>query len=263
MEFFRLPGQFRSHMEQYEKDKKEESRRYRQQLTETTKQINRLNKHIITTKVKFEKVQENIDLMGKEIKKEFSEEIKGINTKIEDLKEEVKNDLKQNKNDIKKDLKDTTMEIQKYVVTELNRSDAAMDELEKKSRQQKQKFDNYRQQTNKRLNKVESQVDKLYDDNRSLLSMLKCLIMGNYEQKLKDTLNNKLNDPADNSSIMDNEDIDINKSFANSIRFSDSVFSSKNHSNNIPSMCNSSTSFSLLKNNNPVPKSDLNDDKNI
>ena len=79
MEFFRLPGQFRSHMEQYEKDKKEESRRYRQQLTETTKQINRLNKHIITTKVKFEKVQENIDLMGKEIKKEFSEEIKGIN----------------------------------------------------------------------------------------------------------------------------------------------------------------------------------------
>ena len=180
MEFFRLPGRFRSHMEQYEKDKKEASRRYRQQLTETTKQVNRLNKHIITTKVEFEKVQENIDLMGKKIKKEFSEEIKGINTKIEDLKEEVKNDLKQNRNDIKKDLKDTTMEIQKYVVTELNRSDAAMDELEKKSRQQKQKFDNYRQQTNKRLNKVESQVDKLYDDNRSLLGMLKCLIMGNY-----------------------------------------------------------------------------------
>ena len=102
MEFFRLPGQFRSHMEQYEKDKKEESRRYRQQLTETTKQINRLNKHIITTKVKFEKVQENIDLMGKEIKKEFSEEIKGINTKIEDLKEEVKNDLKQKTKTISK-----------------------------------------------------------------------------------------------------------------------------------------------------------------
>lgn len=263
MEFFRLPGRFRSHIAQYEKDKKEASRRYRQQLTETTKQVNRLNKHIITTKVEFEKVQENIDLMGKEIKKEFSEEIKGINTKIEDLKEEVKNDLKQNRNDIKKDLKDTTMEIQKYVVTELNRSDAAMDELEKKSRQQKQKFDNYKQQTNKRLNKVESQVDKLSDDNRSLLGMLKYLIMGNYEQKLKDTLNNKLNDPADNSSIMDSEDIDINKSFANSIRFSDSVFSIKNHSNNIPSIGNSSTSFSLFKNNNPVPKSDLNDDKNI
>ena len=149
MQIFRLPGQFRRHMEQYENYKKEVSRKYRQQLTETTKQMNTLNNHIMNTQLKFktvnnkmDKIEENIKNDFKEHKNEIKEKIKKASNKMDKLKEDVKNDLEQNKNEIKEEIK-----------TELNRSDNFMDFLQKQSRKQKQKFDNYKQQTNKRFNK--------------------------------------------------------------------------------------------------------------
>ena len=60
MQLFRLPGQFRIHMEQYENDKREASRRYRQQLKETTKQMYALNNHIMNTQIKFKTVNNKI-----------------------------------------------------------------------------------------------------------------------------------------------------------------------------------------------------------
>ena len=83
MQIFRLPGQFRRHMEQYENYKKEVSRKYRQQLTETTKQMNTLNNHIMNTQLKF----------------------KTVNNKMDKIEENIKNDLEQNKNKIKEEIK--------------------------------------------------------------------------------------------------------------------------------------------------------------
>ena len=197
MQFFRLPSRFNRHMEQYENDKKEISRRYRQQLKETTKQMYALNNHIMNTQIKFktvnnkmDKIEENIKNDFKKHKNEIKEEIKKVNNKMDKLKEDVKNDLEQNKNEIKN-----------YVSTELDRADAAMDELEKKARQQKQKFDNYKQQTNKRFNKIEQQMDKLNRDNSSLLDMLKCLIFGKNDYKKNITFEDKQDYAANDSFI--------------------------------------------------------------
>ena len=183
MQFFRLPGQFRRHMEQYENDKREASRRYRQQQQETTKQMNTLNNHIMDTQLKFKTVNNKIDQSEKNIKNDFKEhkneikeEIKEVNNKMDKLKRDVKNDLKEHKNEIRKELDNNVIEIQKYMKTEIETADKLICKIEKQSRQQKQKFDNYRQQTNKRFNKIEQQMDKLNRDNSSLLDMIKCLI---------------------------------------------------------------------------------------
>ena len=119
MQIFRLPGQFRRHMEQYENDKKEVSRKYRQQLKETTKQMYALNNHIMNTQIKFktvnnkmDKIEENIKNDFKEHKNEIKEEIKKVNNKMDKLKEDV-NDLEQNKNEIKEEIKKASNKMDK------------------------------------------------------------------------------------------------------------------------------------------------------
>ena len=250
MQFFRLPGKFRRHMEQYENDKREASRRYRQQLQETTKQMNTLNNHIMDTQIKFKTVNNKIDQSEKNIKNnlkehknEIKEEIKEVNNKMDKLKEDVKKDLKEHKNEIRKELNNNTIEIQKYVSTELDRSDAAMDELEKKARQQKQKFDNYKQQTNKRFNKIEQQMDKLNRDNSSLLDMLKCLIFGKNNSKRNITFEDK-QDYATNGSV---NNFDLNRSFTSmNLRRTDSCFFSINTNDDDNRNNNSNNSFTVF-----------------
>lgn len=226
MQIFRLPGQFRRHMAQYENDKREASRRYRQQQQETTKQMNSLNNHIMDTQIKFKTVNNKIDQIEKNIKNDvkdhkgkIKEEIKEVNNKMDKLKIDVKNDLEKNKNEIRKELNNNKIEIQNYVNSELNRSDAAMDKLEKQSRQQKQKFDNYKQQTNKRFNKIEQQMDKLNRDNSSLLDMLKCLIFGKNDSKKNITFEGE-QDYATNGSVSNNFDLNRSLRRTNSCFFS-------------------------------------------
>ena len=207
MQIFRLPGQFRRHMEQYENYKKEVSRKYRQQLTETTKQMNTLNNHIMNTQLKF----------------------KTVNNKMDKIEENIKNDLEQNKNEIKN-----------YVNSELNRSDNFMDFLQKQSRKQKQKFDNYKQQTNKRFNKIEQHMDKLNRDNSSLLDMLKCLIFGKNDSKRNITFEDK-QDYATNENI---NNFDLNKSFTSmNLRRTNSCFFSIDDDNRNNNSNNSFTVF--------------------
>lgn len=239
MQFFRLPSRFNRHMEQYENDKKEISRRYRQQLKETTKQMYALNNHIMNTQIKFktvnnkmDKIEENIKNDFKKHKNEIKEEIKKVNNKMDKLKEDVKNDLEQNKNEIKN-----------YVNTELDRADSAMDELEKKARQQKQKFDNYKQQTNKRFNKIEQQMDKLNRDNSSLLDMLKCLIFGKNDYKKNITFEDK-QDYAANDSF---NNLDLNRSFTSmNLRRTNSCFFSINTNDDDNRNNNSKNSFTVF-----------------
>lgn len=219
MQIFRLPGQFRRHMEQYENDKREASRRYRQQQRETTKQMNSLNNHIMDTQIKF----------------------KTVNNKIDQSEQNIKNDLKEHKNEIRKDLEQNKNEIKNYVNSELNRSDAAMDKLEKKARQQKQKFDNYKQQTNKRFNKIEQQMDKLNRDNSSLLDMLKCLIFGKNDPKKDTTFEDK--DYATNGSV---NNFDLNRS----LRRTNSCFFSIN--TNDDDNRKSNNSFTLFNRKNDI-----------
>ena len=231
MQIIRLPGQFRRHMDQYENDKKEVSRKYRQQLKETTKQMYALNNHIMNTQIKFktvnnkmDKIEENIKNDFKEQKKEIKEEIKKVNNKMDKLKEDV-NDLEQNKNEIKNDLEQNKNEIKNYVNSELNKSDKFMDVLQKQSRKQKQKFDNYKQQTNKRFNKIEQHMDKLNRDNSSLLDILKCLIFGKNDYKKNITFEDK-QDYAANDSF---NNLDLNKSFTSmNLRRTNSCFFSIN-----------------------------------
>ena len=236
MQIFRLPGQFRRHMEQYENYKKEVSRKYRQQLTETTKQMNTLNNHIMNTQLKFktvnnkmDKIEENIKNDFKEHKNEIKEEIKTVNNKMDKIEENIKNDLEQNKNEIKN-----------YVNSELNRSDNFMDFLQKQSRKQKQKFDNYKQQTNKRFNKIEQHMDKLNRDNSSLLDMLKCLIFGKNDSKRNITFEDK-QDYATNENI---NNFDLNKSFTSmNLRRTNSCFFSIDDDNRNNNSNNSFTVF--------------------
>ena len=251
MQFFRLPGQFRRHMEQYENDKREASRRYRQQQKESTKQMYALNNHIMDTQIKFKTVNNKIDQIEKNIKNDFKEykkevreEIKEVNSKMDKLKEDVKNDFEEYKNEIRKEINSNTIEIQKYVSSELDRSDAAMDELERKARQQKQKFDNYKQQTNKRFNKIEQQMDKLNRDNSSLLDMLKCLIFGKNDYKKNIMFKNKnYKDDATNDSF---NNLDLNQSFASmNLKRTNSCFFSIN-TNDDNGNNNSNNSFTVF-----------------
>lgn len=226
MQIFRLPGQFRRHMEQYENDKMEASRRYRQQQRETTKQMNSLNNHIMDTQIKF----------------------KTVNNKIDQSEQNIKNDLKEHKNEIRKYLEQNKNEIKNYVNSELNRSDAAMDKLEKKARQQKQKFDNYKQQTNKRFNKIEQQMDKLNRDNSSLLDMLKCLIFGKDDSKKNVTFEDK--DYATNGIV---NNFDLNKSFTSmNLRRTNSCFFSINTNDDDNRNNNSNNSFTLFNRKNDI-----------
>ena len=269
MQIFRLPGQFRRHMEQYENYKKEVSRKYRQQLTETTKQMNTLNNHIMNTQLKFktvnnkmDKIEENIKNDFKEHKNEIKEKIKKASNKMDKLKEDVKNDLEQNKNEIKEeiktinnkmdkieeniknDLEQNKNEIKNYVNSELNRSDNFMDFLQKQSRKQKQKFDNYKQQTNKRFNKIEQHMDKLNRDNSSLLDMLKCLIFGKNDSKRNITFEDK-QDYATNENI---NNFDLNKSFTSmNLRRTNSCFFSIDDDNRNNNSNNSFTVFNRKK----------------
>ena len=275
MQIFRLPGQFRRHMEQYENYKKEVSRKYRQQLQETNKQMYTLNNHIMNTQLKFktvnnkmDKIEENIkndfkehkNEIKEEIKKasnkmdklkedvkndleqnrdEIKEEIKKVNNKMDKLKDYVKNDLEQNKNEVKNDLEQNKNEIKNYVNSELNRSDKFMDFLQKQSRKQKQKFDNYKQQTNKRFNKIEQHMDKLNRDNSSLLDMLKCLIFGKNDSKRNITFEDK--DYATNGSV---NNFDLNKSFTSmNLRRTNSCFFSIDDDNRNNNSNNSFTVF--------------------
>lgn len=247
MQIFRLPGQFRRHMEQYENDKKEVSRKYKQQLKETTKQMYALNNHIMNTQLKFktvnnkmDKIEENIKNDFKKHKNEIKEEIKKASNKMDKLKEDVKNDLEQNRNEIKNDLEQNKNEIKNYVNSELNRSDKFMDFLQKQSRKQKQKFDNYKQQTNKRFNKIEQHMDKLNRDNSSLLDMLKCLIFGKNDSKRNITFEDK-QDYATNGSV---NNFDPNKSFTSmNLRRTNSCFFSIDDDNRNNNSNNSFTVF--------------------
>lgn len=203
MQFFSLPGRFRRHMEQYENDKREASRKYRQQQQETTKQMNALNNHIMDTQIKF----------------------KTANNKMDKIEENIKNDFKEHKNEIRKELDNNVIKIQKYMKTEIETADKLICKIEKQSRQQKQKFDNYKQQTNKRFNKIEQQMDKLNRDNSSLLDMLKCLIFGKNDSKKNITFEDK-QDYATNGSV---NNFNLNKSFTSmNLRRTNSCFFSIN-----------------------------------
>lgn len=220
MQFFSLPGRFRRHMEQYENDQKEVSRKYRQQLKETTKQMNALNNHIMDTQIKF----------------------KTANNKMDKIEENIKNDFKEHKNEIRKELDNNVIEIQKYMKTEIETADNLIRKIEKQSRQQKQKFDNYKQQTNKRFNKIEQQMDKLNKDNSSLLDMLKCLIFGRNDSKKNVTFEDK--DYATNGSV---NNFDLNKSFTSmNLRRTNSCFFSINTNDDDNRNNNSNNSFTVF-----------------
>ena len=226
MQIFRLPGEFRRHMQQYENDKREVSRRYRQQLKETTEQMHALNNHTIDTQNKFKKV----------------------NNKMDKLKDYVKNDLKECKNEIREELEQKKDELKNYVNTELNKSDVVVDALEKRVRQQKQKFDNYKQQTNKRFIKVEQQMDKLNTDNRSLLDMLKYLIFGKNDSKKNITFEDK--DYATNGSI---NNFDLSKSFTSmNLRRTNSCFFSINTNDDNRNNNSNNNSFTVFNRKNDI-----------
>lgn len=229
MQFFRLPGQFSRHMEQYENDQKEVSRRYRQQLKETNKQMYALNNHIMDTQIKFKTVNNKIDQSERNIKNDFKEhkneikeEIKEINNKMDKLKEDVKNDFKEHKNEIKEEIENNVIEIQKYMNTEIAKADNLISKIEKQSKKQKQKFNNYKQQTNKRFNKIEQQMEqqmyKLSKDNSSLIDMLKCLIFGKNDSKKNIMFEDK--DYATNGSVNNNFDLNRSLRRTNSCFFS-------------------------------------------
>jgi DNA repair exonuclease SbcCD ATPase subunit len=240
-------------MEQYENDKKEISRKYRQQLKETNKQMNTLNNHIMDTQIKFKTVNNKIDQSERNIKNDFKEhkneikeEIKEINNKMDKLKEDVKNDFKEHKNEIKEEIENNVIEIQKYMKTELESADKLISKIEKQSKKQKQKFDNYKQQTNKRFNKIEQQMeqqmDKLNRDNSSLLDMLKCLIFRKNDSKKNITFEDK-QDYAANDSV--NNNFDLNRSFTSmNLRRTDSCFFSINA--NDDDNRNSNNSFTVF-----------------
>ena len=115
--------------------------------------------------------------------------------------------------------------------------------LEKKARQQKQKFDNYKQQTNKRFNKIEQQMDKLNRDNSSLLDMLKCLIFGKNNSKRNITFEDK-QDYATNGSV---NNFDLNRSFTSmNLRRTDSCFFSINTNDDDNRNNNSNNSFTVF-----------------
>ena len=228
MQFFRLPGQFSRHMEQYENDKKEVSRKYKQQLKETTKQMYALNNHIMNTQLKFKTVNNKMDKIEENIKND-----------LEQNKNEIKNDFKEHKNEIRKELDNNVIEIQKYMKTEIAKADNLICKIEKQSRQQKQKFDNYKQQTNKRFNKIEQHMDKLNRDNSSLLDMLKCLIFGKNDSKRNITFEDK--DYATNGSV---NNFDLNKSFTSmNLRRTNSCFFSIDDDNRNNNSNNSFTVF--------------------
>ena len=221
MQFFRLPSRFNRHMEQYENDKKEISRRYRQQLKETTKQMYALNNHIMNTQIKF----------------------KTVNNKMDKIEENIKNDFKEHKNEIRKELDNNVIKIQKYMKTEIETADKLICKIEKQSRQQKQKFDNYKQQTNKRFNKIEQQMDKLNRDNSSLLDMLKCLIFGKNDYKKNITFEDK-QDYATNGSV---NNFNLNKSFTSmNLRRTNSCFFSINTNDDDNRNNNSKNSFTVF-----------------
>lgn len=229
MQFFRLPGQFSRHMEQYENDKKEVSRKYKQQLKETTKQMYALNNHIMNTQLKFKTVNNKMDKLKEDVKND-----------LEQNKNEIRNDFKEHKNEIRKELNNNVIEIQTYMKTEITKADNLICKIEKQSRQQKQKFDNYKQQTNKRFNKIEQQMDKLNRDNSSLLDMLKCLIFGKNDYKKNITFEDK-QDYATNGSI---NNFDPNKSFTSmNLRRTNSCFFSIDDDNRNNNSNNSFTVF--------------------
>lgn len=229
MQFFRLPGQFSRHMEQYENDKKEVSRKYKQQLKETTKQMYALNNHIMNTQLKFKTVNNKMDKLKEDVKND-----------LEQNKNEIKNDFKEHKNEIRKELNNNVIEIQTYMKTEITKADNLICKIEKQSRQQKQKFDNYKQQTNKRFNKIEQQMDKLNRDNSSLLDMLKCLIFGKNDYKRNITFEDK-QDYATNGSV---NNFDLNKSFTSmNLRRTNSCFFSIDDDNRNNNSNNSFTVF--------------------
>ncbi len=184
MDIFRLPGQFRRHMEQYANDKKELSRRYRQQQKESTRQINVLNTHMTNTEGKFKKANNKMEQIEKDInnnfkkhKEDIKEKIEEVNSKIDNLKENVRHELAHNKIEIQDELERNKMEIQRYVRSELDMADKALDELEKVTRRQKQKFDNFKQQTNKKFNKMGDRIDEMSRNNSTLMDTLKMMMM--------------------------------------------------------------------------------------
>lgn len=184
MDIFKLPGDFRKHKLEYERNKELVSRRYRQQQKESTRQINVLNTHMTNTEVKFKKANNRMEQIEKDINNNFKkhkddikEKIEEVNSKIDNLKEDVRHDLENNKIEIQEELARNKMEIQRHVRSELDMSDRALDELEKVTRRQKQKFDNFKQQTNKKFNKMGDRIDEMSRNNSTLMDTIKMMMM--------------------------------------------------------------------------------------
>ena len=168
---------------------------------------------------------------------------KTANNKMDKIEENIKNDFKEHKNEIRKELDNNVLKIQKYMKTEIETADKLICKIEKQSRQQKQKFDNYKQQTNKRFNKIEQQMDKLNRDNSSLLDMLKCLIFGKKDSKKNITFEDK-QDYATNGSV---NNFDLNKSFTSmNLRRTNSCFFSINTNDDDNRHNNSNNSFTVF-----------------
>lgn len=217
MDFFRLPGDFRRHKSEYDRDKELVSRRYRQQQKESTRQINVLNTHMTNTKIKFkeannkmEQIEKDINNNFKEHKEDIKEKIEEVNSKIDNLKEDVRHNLVNNKMEIQEELVSNRMEIQeelarnkmeiqRHVRSELDRSDRAMDELEKVTRRQKQKFDNFKHQTNKKFNKMGARIDEMSRNNSTLMDTIKMMMMCfvGKNRDIDEAANNRINNTSD------------------------------------------------------------------
>lgn len=217
MNFFSLPGDFRRHKSEYDRDKKLVSSRYRQQQNESTRQINILNTHMTNTEIKFknannkmEQIEKDINNNFKKHKEDIKEKIEEVNSKIDNLKEDVRDNLVNNKieiqeelvsnrMEIQEELAHNKMEIQRYVSSELDRSDRALDELKKVTRRQKQKFDNFKQQTNKKFNKMGAQIDEMSRNNSTLMDTIKMMMMCfvGKSRNIDEAANNRINNTSD------------------------------------------------------------------
>ena len=166
MDFFRLPGDFRRHKSEYDRDKKLVSSRYRQQQKESTRQINILNTHMTNTEVKFKKA----------------------NNKMEQIEKDINNNFKKHKEDIKEKMEEVNSKID-------NLKEDVRDELEKVTRLQKQKFDNFKQKANKKFNKMVARIDEMSRNNSNLIDTLKMMMMCffNKSRNIDEAANNSIN----------------------------------------------------------------------
>ena len=175
MDFFKLPGDFRKHKLEYERNKELVSRRYRQQQKESTRQINVLNTHMTNTEAKFKKA----------------------NNKIEQIEKDINNNFKKHKEDIKEKMEEVNSKID-------NLKEDVRDELEKVTRLQKQKFDNFKQKANKKFNKMVAQIDEMSRNNSNLIETLKMMMMCffNKSRNIDEAANNSINTSVVDTNII-------------------------------------------------------------